>query len=565
MRRPVALAAGVAERIATGRAALEEVAASDAPTSGSTPASATSRACASTRPTRRACRRTSCTRTPAGSTSRSRTRSCARCSCCSRTRSARASRASARSSSRRSSRLSAPTFLPRVPSRGSVGASGDLAPLAHCALGLLGEGRVRVAGREQPAAEALAAAGIEPLRLQAKEGLALLNGTHLMAALGVLALADADRLAETALVAAAISVEAVLGSHRPYDARIHEARRQPGQRAVAARLRELLAGSEIVESHANCARVQDPYSLRCVPQVLGAVRRHARPRPRRARTRARRRHRQPARVRGRAARRDLRRQLPRPAARAAARPRRDRRRRARRVLRAPHLHAALARPAGPAGVPRGRPRPRVGPHDPAVRGGVARRRARGALAPGRRPQRADERRHGGLQLDGRDRRPEAAAGARALLARARDRARLRLPGARAPPAPPLGRRRARARWRACARSSSPSRATARRRTTWSASRARCATACSSASPRGSLPRMREGGQRRPNRLAGETSPYLLQHADNPVDWYPWGAEAFARRPRAERADAPLGRLQRLPLVPRDGARVVRSTTRSPRR
>jgi histidine ammonia-lyase len=152
-----------------------------------------------------------------------------------------------------------------------VGASGDLAPLAHCALGLLGEGRARVAGREQQAGAALAAAGIEPLRLQAKEGLALLNGTHLMAALGVLALADADRLVESALVAAAISVEAVLGSHRPYDARIHEARRQPGQRAVAARLRELLAGSEVVESHANCARVQDPYSLRCVPQVLGAV------------------------------------------------------------------------------------------------------------------------------------------------------------------------------------------------------------------------------------------------------------------------------------------------------
>jgi histidine ammonia-lyase len=158
-------------------------------------------------------------------------------------------------------------IVPVVPSRGSVGASGDLAPLAHCALPLIGEGRVRVDGTERDAAEAVP----EPLVLASKEGLALLNGTHLMAALGALALTDAARLLDAATVAAALSVEALLGSHRPFDARVHEARRQPGQIAVAARLRGLLEGSAVVVSHADCARVQDPYTFRCVPQVLGAV------------------------------------------------------------------------------------------------------------------------------------------------------------------------------------------------------------------------------------------------------------------------------------------------------
>ncbi len=149
--------------------------------------------------------------------------------------------------------------LPVVPSRGSVGASGDLAPLAHCAMTLIGEGTD------------LAASGIAPVVLQSKEGLALLNGTHLMAASGALAAADALRLVTAAVTAGAMSIEALLGSHNPFDARVHELRRQPGQIAVAARLRDLLAGSSIVESHANCARVQDPYSFRCIPQVLGAV------------------------------------------------------------------------------------------------------------------------------------------------------------------------------------------------------------------------------------------------------------------------------------------------------
>jgi histidine ammonia-lyase len=157
--------------------------------------------------------------------------------------------------------------VPVVPSRGSVGASGDLAPLAHCALPLIGEGTVRVGGVERAAADVVT----EPIVLHSKEGLALLNGTHLMAAAGALALHDAGRLLDAAVIAAALSVEALLGSHRPFDERVHAARNQPGQVAVAARLRGLLAGSAVVVSHADCARVQDPYTFRCVPQVLGAV------------------------------------------------------------------------------------------------------------------------------------------------------------------------------------------------------------------------------------------------------------------------------------------------------
>ncbi len=162
--------------------------------------------------------------------------------------------------------------LPLVPSRGSMGASGDLAPLAHCGLALMGEGRVRVGGEVRSADEALRGAGIEPLRLRAKEGLALLNGTHLMAGMGALAVADARRVLDAAVAAAALSVEALRGSHTPFDARISALRPHPGQVAVARRLREDLAGSEIAASHLVAdPRVQDPYSMRCIPQVLGAV------------------------------------------------------------------------------------------------------------------------------------------------------------------------------------------------------------------------------------------------------------------------------------------------------
>ena len=158
-----------------------------------------------------------------------------------------------------------------IPSKGSVGSSGDLAPLAHLALVLIGEGEAIVGGERLPGAEALARAGLQPLALSAKEGLALINGTHLMTAAGGLAVREAARLVDAAVVAAALSLEAFKGSTVPFDARLHALRPQPGQQAVAERLRALLADSPIVASHADCGRVQDPYTLRCAPQVLGAV------------------------------------------------------------------------------------------------------------------------------------------------------------------------------------------------------------------------------------------------------------------------------------------------------
>jgi histidine ammonia-lyase len=162
---------------------------------------------------------------------------------------------------------------PVVPAQGSVGASGDLAPLAHLALPLIGRGQVELGGQVLPALLALREAGVEPLRLEAKEGLALLNGTQMMGAIGALLLADADRLVRTASVVAAMSVEALLGTDVAYAAAYQLARPHPGQVAVAAELRHLLRESALQESHhASEHKVQDPYSLRCVPQVHGAVR-----------------------------------------------------------------------------------------------------------------------------------------------------------------------------------------------------------------------------------------------------------------------------------------------------
>lgn len=163
---------------------------------------------------------------------------------------------------------------PIVPETGSVGASGDLAPLAHIALVLIGEGEATAAsgGRVLRGREALAAAGIEPLTLEAREGLALINGTHLMAGRAALLLADFDRVFDAALLAAAMSIDAARATDAFLDDRVHAARNQPGQREVASRLRMLLRGSQIMPSHRlNDPRVQDPYSLRCAPQVLGAV------------------------------------------------------------------------------------------------------------------------------------------------------------------------------------------------------------------------------------------------------------------------------------------------------
>jgi histidine ammonia-lyase len=163
-------------------------------------------------------------------------------------------------------------FYPVIPSRGSVGASGDLAQLAHLALILIGEGEVVHQGERVTGNAALAQAGLVPLNLQAKEGLALINGTHLMEAIAVLALADAQTLLRVAEVACAMSIEGLMGSHVPLDSRIHERRGQVGQMVTAARLRELVKNSEINTSHQDCPRVQDPYTMRCAPQVLGAVR-----------------------------------------------------------------------------------------------------------------------------------------------------------------------------------------------------------------------------------------------------------------------------------------------------
>ncbi len=161
---------------------------------------------------------------------------------------------------------------PVVPSRGSVGASGDLAPLAHLALVLVGEGDAMVGGVRLRGADALRAAALDAIVLQPKEGLALINGTQPSAAVLALALADAERLARAADVAAALSIDGLRGSTRPFDPRIHDARPFDGQRASAANIARLLADSAINASHVNCGRVQDANSMRCAAQVHGAAR-----------------------------------------------------------------------------------------------------------------------------------------------------------------------------------------------------------------------------------------------------------------------------------------------------
>ncbi len=165
-------------------------------------------------------------------------------------------------------------IVPVVPSRGSVGASGDLAPLAHLALPLLGLGHIWTAdgNNTEPAAEVLARHGLAPIELQAKDGLALINGTQMMAAYGAYILEKCQRLVMLADLLAAMSLEALQGSIRPFDARIQAIRPHAGQQQVAANMRRLLEASEILESHRDCGKVQDPYCLRCVPQVHGASR-----------------------------------------------------------------------------------------------------------------------------------------------------------------------------------------------------------------------------------------------------------------------------------------------------
>jgi histidine ammonia-lyase len=161
-------------------------------------------------------------------------------------------------------------IVPCIPGQGSVGASGDLAPLAHFASVLIGEGEARYGGRTLRGDEALSAAGLVPVELAPKEGLALLNGTQVSTALALAGMFAAERALAAAFVAGALTVDACLGSDTPFDARIHAVRGHEGQMRAAAIYRALLAGSAIRASHVDCHRVQDPYSLRCQPQVMGA-------------------------------------------------------------------------------------------------------------------------------------------------------------------------------------------------------------------------------------------------------------------------------------------------------
>jgi histidine ammonia-lyase len=161
---------------------------------------------------------------------------------------------------------------PVIPSQGSVGASGDLAPLAHLALAVIGEGEAIYEGKRLPASDALRKSGLKPLVLEAKEAISLINGTQAMLAVGALTTSAAEVLADSADVIGALTLDALLGTDVAFDERIHRARPHPGQLQTAANLRRLLAGSQLRQSHIDCKRVQDAYSLRCMPQVHGAVR-----------------------------------------------------------------------------------------------------------------------------------------------------------------------------------------------------------------------------------------------------------------------------------------------------
>lgn len=164
-------------------------------------------------------------------------------------------------------------LLPFVPEQGSVGASGDLAPLAHLALGFIGEGRVKCDGQWMPAREALAKRGLKPVQLKPKEGLSLINGTHFMSSIAALVVEEAQELSYAADVIAALSLDAFKGTTRAFDAKIQQVRPQPGQGQVAAFVRQLFEPNDaILQSHKDCDRVQDPYSFRCIPQVHGATR-----------------------------------------------------------------------------------------------------------------------------------------------------------------------------------------------------------------------------------------------------------------------------------------------------
>ena len=160
--------------------------------------------------------------------------------------------------------------MPVVPRKGSVGASGDLAPLAHMAAACMGHGEASVAGRRMPARDALKLVQEDPVVLRAKEGLALINGTEIIKAVGIAAFLAAENLSKAADAIGALALEALLGSAKPFDERLAALKGHPGHASAAANVRACLAGSAVLESHADCDRVQDPYSLRCIPQIHGA-------------------------------------------------------------------------------------------------------------------------------------------------------------------------------------------------------------------------------------------------------------------------------------------------------
>lgn len=162
-------------------------------------------------------------------------------------------------------------IYPYIPSQGSVGSSGDLAPLAHLALVLTGEGECISQGKRVAAKEELSSKGITPIKLLAKEGLAMINGTQVMAAIGCLAVAEAELLLKNAQIAGSMSLEALKGTARAFDAKIHQVRPYAGQQKIAQNMRKLVAASQIIESHKECDKIQDAYTLRCIPQVYGAI------------------------------------------------------------------------------------------------------------------------------------------------------------------------------------------------------------------------------------------------------------------------------------------------------
>ena len=406
-----------------------------------------------------------------------RTRSCAACCCCSPTASPRATRACGPSSSRCCSACSSATCCPssRAAARSAPRAISRRSRTSRSCSAA--RARRRSSGERLDGGEALRRAGLAPVELAAKEGLALINGTHLMAACGALALRDARRLLDAAVVTSALSLEAFMGSTTPFDARIHDLRRHPGQGAVAARLRAPARGQrDRREPRRLRARAG---SVHAALRAAGARRdrRRARLRRGRARARARLRDRQPAAL-PRRRRGLLGRQLPRPAALARARPPRARAVRAGLVRRAPHLRAALAELRRAAALPHAPPRPLVGPDDRPVHAGRARQRVPGARASRRRRLGADLGRHGGLQLDGRVGRAQGAPDRRLRRARRRDRARVRVPGDRVPPAAAEHARRSRPRSPRCARASRGWSRTARSRPRSSRSPTRCAAASS---------------------------------------------------------------------------------------